>query len=234
MDRELKETIAFMYKYYNLQPKIDQLQEMVDTRVKELIVEGQAIIERIQKQLEKIPPLVNEMMKDYSEKAGEQVKEMQGQVKEILAIVEKMLPKISSEMMNVYLTRVQNFILDALNRVKVFAKNGAEFTTDTVLRGVHAGLKRTAEMEKTMRMTAGKLRESVTVNIGEKGINVDISHLDITPSFKALMNQSKVALSKALKDSMEQAEFLVRQTQTDVAMLRMTKDAPTICSDHVR
>jgi phage-related protein len=136
-----------------------------------------------------------------------------------------MLPKISDDIMKVYVARIKAYIMDAMKQVKGFAKDGAEFTTDAMLRGVHAGLKRTAEIEQTVRKGVQTLRESVKINIDEKGLNVDISHLDIEPSFKALLNQSKAILTKALRESMQQAEFLLRQARTDISILKMTAAA---------
>merc|ERR1719204_1242817 len=221
MDREMKETIAFMYKYYNLQPKIDKLTIMIEARVNEIAAQGRLVVERLRKQLDQIPAMVDGLMKEYSVKVTQQLKEMKAKAEDILVSVEKMLPKISPEMMKKYLAKVEGYIREAMKRVQVLTKDGVEFTSDIVLRGVHQSLKKVAVMEKSMRETFESIRKNVRINMDAKGLIIDISHIEITPSFKALLNTTKSLAIKTLRQTIQQIEFTIRQAQIDVMMLRM-------------
>merc|ERR1712080_359041 len=85
LEHEARETAVFVYKYYNLQHKYDQIKDFIMKKAAEISKEVKVTVEKVKQIVLKVPQILKKFMDKYGEELMKLVKKIQIKVNELVA-----------------------------------------------------------------------------------------------------------------------------------------------------
>merc|ERR1712080_101465 len=84
LEHEARETAVFVYKYYNLQHKYDQIKDFIMKKAAEISKEVKVTVEKVKQIVLKVPQILKKFMDKYGEELMKLVKKIQIKVNELV------------------------------------------------------------------------------------------------------------------------------------------------------
>merc|ERR1711890_166199 len=151
LEHEARETAVFVYKYYNLQHKYDQIKDFIMKKAAEISKEVKVTVEKVKQIVLKVPQILKKFMDKYGEELMKLVKKIQIKVNELVAKIKKMIPQIS-ETLKKYIASVDKCIKKCTKFIEVYGMHAAGVVADKTFRGIHSGLRKAAKLEKDIEL----------------------------------------------------------------------------------
>merc|ERR1719392_211264 len=228
VENEVKETVLFVYKYYKLEQKYDQIKAFIAKVTNEIVAQAKVVAKKMKQLAIQIPDMLKKQLTKYMGDIKKLAKKIQARTEELIVKIKQMLPKIA-DALEKYVEQYKKFVEKCKTFVNVYAKRAVDILEDKILRGIYDGLKKVATIEKDMEKLVAKIRQSINITRDGETIRIAISHPEITPSFTHILEVIKQSAKELVKRVKEEG-VLLKQT-LEQFIKNVTEKIPLIIED---